>query len=340
MIECKNIEDPEALVDYLRQSDRIDLDEKPTIANLAGGVSNRTVLVSLASGEEWVLKQALSKLRVTVDWFSEPSRIKREAAAMQYLTRWTPAGAITRLIFLDESNYILGMEAVPQPHENWKNMLLRGEVCREHIVDFAVLLASIHRNAFENRKDSFPAFEDRSFFESLRLEPYYGYTATQVSEASNFLHELIEDTLTRQDTVVHGDYSPKNVLVHDNRLVLLDHEVIHFGEPAFDIGFSLTHLLGKALHLRENRSVFAKSASLYWHTYLENLGNVPWLENFETRCIRHTLGCLLARSAGRSLLEYLDEGERGQQISATLDCIADQPHSVDDLITNFCRKLK
>ncbi len=339
MIECKDIEDTKALVEYLRQTDRIISNERPQITNLAGGVSNRTVLVVLPSGEEWVLKQALPKLRVTVDWFSDPARIIREAAAMRFLARWTPAGAITRLIFLDEFNYILGMEAVPQPHENWKIMLLRGQVSRDHFVDFAVLLASIHRHASEDRKDSFPAFKNRSFFKSLRLEPYYGYTASQVSEASSFLHELIADTLTHRDTIIHGDYSPKNVLIHDNHLVLLDHEVVHLGEPAFDIGFSLTHILSKAHHLRAMRSEFAESALLYWNTYLESLGHVPWLENFETRCVRHTLGCLLARAAGRSPLEYLSERERRKQINATLACIAAPPESIVDLIDDFCSTL-
>ena len=41
---------------------------------------------------------------------------------------------------------------------------------------------------------------------------------------------------------------------------LLDHEVAHFGDPAFDLGFSLTHLLSKALHLEAYRPLFLAAA--------------------------------------------------------------------------------
>src|SRR5579884_3962460 len=74
-----NIEQPPDLIAYLRATARIGPGETPEVRVLAGGVSNRTVLVARASGEAWVLKQALAKLRVQVDWFSSPERGRREA---------------------------------------------------------------------------------------------------------------------------------------------------------------------------------------------------------------------------------------------------------------------
>src|SRR5687768_18614144 len=118
-----DIENADALVAYLRREGRIEPDETPRVRVLAGGVSNRTVLVERASGEAWVLKQALAKLRVKVDWFSDPARIGREALALKYLPELAPPGAITPLVFEDPSHHLLAMRAVPQPHENWKTML-------------------------------------------------------------------------------------------------------------------------------------------------------------------------------------------------------------------------
>jgi 5-methylthioribose kinase len=362
MDEQLDIERPGALVSYLRETGRIASDESPRVEVLAGGVSNRTVLVERNSDESWVVKQALAKLRVAVDWFSDPRRIEREALGLKYLAEIAPAGAITPLVFEDAANHLLAMVAVPRPHENWKSMLLAGRVQRGHVEQFGRLLGTIHRGGWERRAETGQVFGDRSFFESLRVEPYYLYTAEQVPEAKGFLKELVFETRLRQLTLVHGDYSPKNVLVkaegrrqkdetenaervesqsdsafclHPSALVLLDHEVIHFGDPAFDLGFSLTHFLAKGHHLRAHRSAFAEAARVYWWAYRAALGTVRWAGDLEEFAVRHTLGCLLARVAGRSPLEYLTAGERDWQRAAVAAMMADVPGSVNELIEAF-----
>src|SRR5258706_5364735 len=100
-----DIERPGALVAYLRETARIAPNESPRIEVLAGGVSNRTVLVERPSGESWVVKQALAKLRVAVDWFSDPARIEREALGLKHLAQIAPAGSIAPLIFEDREQH-------------------------------------------------------------------------------------------------------------------------------------------------------------------------------------------------------------------------------------------
>jgi len=336
-----DIEDVPALLAYLRQTRRIAPGEQPRVAILQGGVSNRTVWVERKSGEAWVLKQALAKLRVPVDWFSSPERIHREALGLRWLARLAPPGSITPLLFEDRERHLLAMQAVKQPHENWKKVLLAGEVCADHFQQFATLLATIHREA-HGRADLAELFGDRSFFESLRLEPYYGYSAQQAPAAAAFLDSLIRETLACRITLVHGDYSPKNVLIHEGRMVLLDHEVIHFGDPAFDLGFSLTHFLSKAHHLPALRREFASAAREYWRVYSDALGAPAWpgwAADLEPRAVRHTLACLLARVAGRSPLEYFDAGERIRQRDAVLRIIPSVPASIADLISQFEERL-
>lgn len=336
-----DIEQPDALTAYLRATGRLSHDECIAVSVLAGGVSNRCVRVTRGNGEEWVLKQALTKLRVKVDWFSDPRRIEREADGIRWLERLAPPGAIVPLLFVDPQHHLLAMKAVPQPHRNWKSLLLREAPKPEHVEQFATLLGTLHRNAFLRRGEVEPVFRDRSFFETLRLEPYYAYTAEQVPLAREFLDALIERTRSRCLTLVHGDYSPKNVLVRPagdgrgERLILLDHEVIHWGDPAFDLGFSLTHLLSKAHHLTTARTAFAQAAREYWETYRRALGDAPWLAGLESEASKHALGCLLARVAGRSPLEYLDAGERRRQAGAVLSLITDPPDTVDALVSRF-----
>lgn len=327
MTDELDIEKPGDLIGYLRASGRVTPEEKLTLTILSGGVSNRTALLEFGNGDSWVVKQALAKLRVAADWFSSPERIHREALGLRWLAKVAPAGTIVPFIFENHEHHLLAMQAVPQPHENWKTVLLRGDVDSNHIVLFGQLLGAIHRNARTLRGELEPAFADTSFFESLRLEPYFAYSAQQVPGAAAFLNELIAETRANRTTLVHGDYSPKNVLVYNNRLVLLDHEVIHWGDPAFDIGFSLTHLLSKAHHLKTQRAEFIAASHLYWKSYNDS--------SFESRAVRHTLACLMARVAGRSPLEYLSAEERRVQQNAVLKLMANTPATMPELIEGF-----
>lgn len=337
--ETLDIEQPDALIAYLRDNGHIGDDEQPIIRNLAGGVSNRTVWVERPTGEAWVLKQALAKLRVSVDWFSSPERVHHEARGLRWLAQLAPLGTITPLVFEDHTQHLLAMQAVPQPHDNWKTLLLAGQLEEDHVVQFGRLLGTIQRQAFERRDEVAPVFEDRSFFESLRLEPYYSYTASQVPAAADFLQALIAETRACRLTLAHGDYSPKNVLIYQGRLILLDHEVIHFGDPAFDLGFSLTHLLSKAHYLHPQRHAFTEAAKQYWQVYNQTIGNLDWAADLEPRAVHHTLACLLARVAGRSPLEYLDDTARLRQREAVLAIISNPPTNILDLINQFIARL-
>jgi 5-methylthioribose kinase len=339
MIADLDIEQPDALLGYLRAAGRLTADEPATCTVLAGGVSNRTVLVERANGEAWVIKQALAKLRVAEDWFSDPARIQGEALGLIWLARLAPPGTITPLIFEDREQHLLGMQAVPQPHANWKTLLLAGKLTRDHVVQFGHLLGTIHRRSHEFAVEVAPIFENRTFFETLRLEPYYRFTATRHPATAAFFAKLIAETLSTRLSLVHGDYSPKNILVQAGRLVLLDHEVIHFGDPAFDLGFSLTHLLSKALHLPARRSNLLEAVGWYWESYSQSAGEIALLKNLEQRAARHTLACLLARVDGRSPLEYLTPAERARQREIVLSMIADPPTSVLDLTEEFGKKL-
>lgn len=335
-----DIEQPQALLAYLQQDGHIAPDEVPQVCTLAGGVSNRTVLVTRASGEAWVIKQALDKLRVPVDWFSSPQRIHREAAGLRWLTALAPPGTLPGFVFEDHLHHLLAMQAVPQPHANWKQVLLAGQLDRAHVGQFARLLAAIHREAYQRRDEVAPAFADRSFFESLRLEPYYEYAAEQVPAAAAFLGALVAETRATSLTLVHGDYSPKNILIYEGQLVLLDHEVIHFGDPAFDLGFSLAHLLSKAHHVVSLRAAFAAAAEDYWATYRRELGVLPWAQALEPRAVRHTLGCLLARVAGRSQLEYLRDDERRRQRDAVTRLMQSPSDTMPGLIQRFVEEIE
>jgi 5-methylthioribose kinase len=329
-----DIEQPGALLAYLRDRGRILPAEEPAITVLPGGVSNRTVRVDRPNGESWVVKQALAQLRVKEDWFSDPSRIRRESLGLQWIGRLVPWETVPAWVFEDPNQHLLAMAAVPMPHENWKTRLLNGQVDLGYAQAFGRLLGTLHTESNRRQAELPDELFGRSFFETLRVEPYYRFTSQRTPLAQRPLQELIDETLTVRCSLVHGDYSPKNVLIRNQRLVLLDHEVIHFGDPTFDVGFALTHFLAKARHLPRQRAAFLLAARQFWHAYGAAGSALTRMPGFESRAVRHTLACLLARVDGRSPLEYLTEEDRAAQREHALKGLLSPPDSLEPLLTN------
>jgi len=332
-----NIEDFDALQPYLAQ--RTNRGKPVSFEKLQGGVSNRTVRIMWQDGCAWVLKQALSKLRVDVDWFSSPERIQVEAKALRWLNRVAPPGSTPCFIFEDVTNHLMSMEAIPAGHENWKSVLLSGQVVSDHFEQFGSLLGIIHRRSAEAALELGRAFADTTHFETLRLDPYYLYTARKVAPAASFLHRLADETLGQKLSLVHGDFSPKNTLIYQGRLILLDHEVVHFGDPAFDVGFALSHFLSKGHHLRSRRLSLLEATALFWRMYFREISPLGW-DAIEARAVRHALGCLLARVAGKSPLKYLTMLEVGRQRDVVLQMITNPPPRIDDLIHDFLQQVE
>lgn len=336
MISELNIEDFCVLEHYLRDRHLIGATEPAAFRALAGGISSRAILVAPKGSPAFVVKQSLRKLRVKSDWFSSPGRIHREALGMRWLNKLAPPGTVPELLYEDSSAHLIVMSAVQEPNRTWKELLFTEPPNRVHFRQFAKILSRIHQASHANRSLE-KLFENRSFFESLRLEPYYRYSGLQVPESSVFLNALIEDTLRQRISLVHGDYSPKNILVHSEKFVLVDHEVIHYGDPAFDLGFALTHLLAKSLHLRLFREQMIEGANEFVRDYLDGIRGVD--DAIEARACRHTAACLLARVVGRSPLEYLTAPEKSWEKAAALRLMRDTPVDLATLIASYKEEL-
>jgi len=322
-----DIEDPHSLAAYLRDRGISPLEMRV----LAGGVSNRTVLVSTVHAR-WVIKQALSKLRVPDEWFCSTERVHREALAIQLLQGIEPRGVVPQFVFEDRPNHILAMEAVAEPHENWKTMLLAGRMDESHFEQFGRLLADLQ--SLRPRPEMLSELSDRSFFEALRLAPYYLTSAARVPEAAGFLRDLVARTRERQDLLVHGDFSPKNVLVRDGRLTLLDFEVVHMGDAGFDIGFCMAHFLAKYLHLPDRRPATLRCIGAFLRAYRDAAG-VAFDAGRAASAAAHLIGCLMARVAGRSQLEYLSaDGKRALQ-GVALKLMGSELYDPESVVASF-----
>jgi 5-methylthioribose kinase len=271
---------------------------------LGGGVSNRVLLVETANGR-LVLKQSLDRLRVADEWMADRSRIFRERDGLRDAARFLPAGALPRVLWSDDANFLFAMDAVPPEARNWKAELLAGRLDPAIAAAAGVLLGLLIRESW-NDAGLAARYGDQAVFDQLRIDPYYRTIARRRPRVAGHVRDLIAESAARRVSLVHGDWSPKNFLVHQGRVTVIDFEVLHYGDPSFDAAFCLNHFLLKCFRRPEHRAGYLELAHVFY-AWLEGLlppAALPW---FERATARH-LGCLLlARIDGKSPVEYITE---------------------------------
>ena len=295
---------------------------------LGGGVSNTVLLVTTA-GSRFVLKQSLSKLRVEQDWFSERGRIFRESAALRVLASLLPGGAVPKVLFEDRENYCFGMTAAEAGSETWKSQLLRGLIRGQTAERVATILGTMISRSWENAELACQ-FGDQTVFDQLRLDAYYRATARRHPDLARHFERLIEQCDRRRVSLVTGDCSPKNFLVHGDQVMAIDFEAIHFGDPAFDAAFLLNHLLLKSLYMPEHERSLKSVARCFWEVMKRFIpSSAGW---FEQATLGHLGGLLLARLDGKSPVEYITDPEQKDRIrKLARHIIVDPPRSVDEV---------
>ena len=277
--------------------------DSPRITELGGGVSNTVLLVETGQ-RRLVMKQALGKLRVEADWFSDRQRAFRESAAMCWLAPHLPPGSVPEILFEDRENCLFAMAAAPREAETWKALLMRGEADMPVAEAIARMLAAMVSASWRDA-DAERLFGDQTVFDQLRLDPYYRTAAFRHSDLRMQFDRLLRESSSRRVSLVHGDWSPKNFLVSSSGVMAIDFEVTHFGDPSFDSAFLLNHLLLKSFFRPEWSMQFAGLAASFWEVY--RAGLPPGCDWMEQATLAH-LGCLLlARIDGKSPAEYITE---------------------------------
>jgi 5-methylthioribose kinase len=263
-----------------------------------------------------VLKQSRPQLRTAEPWFCSPERIWCETATLQACSellarrRQQDASAngimVPDLLMEDRGNFAFAMSAVAEPHATWKSQLLAGEVCEETAEACGRLLGILHADTWHSVTVA-ASFENRAFFDALRLDPYYRFSAGQEPRLRDWLVELIQSVWSHRHCLVHGDFSPKNLLVNAAGVTLIDFEVGHYGDPAFDLGFFLTHLVLKAVRAPRDQPRILRLIDRFSDAYRTLLGSACSADEVDAvveRGHRNLAGCLIARVIGKSRIDY------------------------------------
>jgi len=311
--------------EYLVRRGIFDTKRAVEAQELGGGVSN-VVLVARQGEVRVVVKQALERLRVPDEWLDLRERTITEGEALRLATRITP-GSVPEVLDLDRDVCALTISAAPVDWSNWKERLLSGRTDSSVAERLGKLLGTWHFETYKKREVA-RAFASSQSFDELRIDPYYKTVARRRPELNAAIEEFIQRMQATRLCLVHGDYSPKNILVGSG-LWVIDFEVAHYGDPAFDVAFMLSHLLLKRLHIPQKASELELCAKAFWGAYE---GVTPRLCPSAEYVLGH-VGCLMvARVDGKSPVEYLTEAERETARRIGSNLLLDPPSNVEEAL--------
>lgn len=278
--------------------------DRPGLAPLAGGVSSDIYRVDLPHGPVCV-KRALPRLKVAQEWAAPVERNRWEYEWMRVAGTIIPQ-AVPRLLGQDPEGGAFAMEYLdPARYPVWKDRLRDGLLDGATAPEVARCLVRIHAATAGDRALA-RRFATDHIFHPIRLEPYLAATAQVHSDVASALHDLLEATAVTKRCLVHGDVSPKNILLGPGGPVFLDAECAWYGDPAFDLAFCLNHLLLKCLWRPQWRERYLSCFNALAGAYLAGV-NWEAAEELEARTARLLPGLFLARVDGKSPVEYITE---------------------------------
>jgi aminoglycoside phosphotransferase (APT) family kinase protein len=308
------------------------------IVPLTGGVSSEIYRVE-DGGNVFAVKRALRKLKVADDWFVDLSRNASEVEYLRCVAGIAPE-SVPAVRFASAKDGYFAMEYLGEGFSNYKTLLLEGVCKPDHAQMAAQLLAKIHGATWNDPKIR-ERFETTENFHALRLDPYLLTTGKRHPDLDPLFVAEADRIASTRKCLVHGDYSPKNMLIQGDRLVILDCEVAWFGDPSFDVGFLLNHYFLKAAHRPAQRRSYAGLVETFVAVYSAELGPERAAQVFAP--LPRLLSMLmLARVDGKSPVEYLRDDEKKKNLirDFTRKRIAAPPPDVPMLLAGWLHALE
>lgn len=308
---------PDEVLAFLRRSALAGPDEIPPALALAGGVSSDIWRVDLRSGPVCV-KRALARLRVAQLWEAPVERNAYERRWLEVASQAVP-GIAPRVLAHDDAGFFAMEYLEGARYRLWKAELHAGRADPGVARTVGERLVRVHA-ATARREDMAQAFATDANFHAIRLEPYLLASARVHPALAPALEALARRTAHTRIALVHGDVSPKNIVIGPDGPVFLDAECAWYGDPAFDLAFVLNHLLLKCLWTPPAKAAFLACFDALAEAYLRGVEWEPGAE-LEARAASLLPGLMIARVDGKSPVEYLTDDtdrERVRRVAAPL----------------------
>jgi 5-methylthioribose kinase len=297
-----------------------------SVRTLTGGVASDIGVVQ-ATGGAFCVKFALGQLRVAQNWQVPISRNRAEYDWLAFAGTIVP-GAVPQLFGHSAAAAGFVMELIGGPDVVlWKTAILSGQSLGQEAAVVADALGRIH-NAGSAPSFDRAGFNNRDLFRAIRIEPYLSFTATRHPAVAVRLNQLADGLYAAHQTLVHGDISPKNILIRPAGPVFLDAECATMGDPAFDLAFCINHLVLKAAHVDTR---ILTSIPIAWAAYAPH---VTWegATTLQARVAALVPALMLARIDGKSPVEYLSEPARRHIRQLALGLLAQDHTTLGSLV--------
>ncbi len=325
------------LISALIKAGLIETAEDATFEALTGGVSS-DIWKIITPERVFCVKQALSKLKVEADWFAPVERNEFEVAWYSIASNLVP-GAAPAILMQDKVGMMFAMDFLDtNTHKLWKSELRDGRVDIQAAEQVGALLAKVHSGTVGDAAVA-KQFPHAGIFHAIRLEPYLEATANKHLDLKDQLLGLSKRTADTKLCMIHGDVSPKNILLGPNGPVFLDAECACMGDPAFDLAFCLNHFLLKCLWTPGSTPEFLLSYDAMVKSYLVG---VDWEapNDLEARAASLLPGLFLGRVDGKSPVEYItDEDNKNKVRRCARASLGTPPTKLSDVRATWIKEL-
>jgi 5-methylthioribose kinase len=238
------------------------------------------------SGPSWIVKQARPALERFPEYRVSTDRIRIEARYYETVAPFDSEHLCPRVHHFDDPQRVLVLEDLGQA-ERLDQALARGAALDHAFRSLGRFLGAVHQASHRDDAliERFANDEMRRLHGEHIFQIPYRWNPDRQNEfglASRVAERAVEIQRDRDlvalidacyarylepsGALVHADVQPTNILLDEDRPRLIDPEIAHVGDPAFDVGILLAHLL---LHgvARDQRVAAVQSARETWTAY-------------------------------------------------------------------------
>lgn len=261
---------------------------RPLVVEPAGdGNINWVRRVRAPDGSSWIVKQARPTLERFPQYQASTERLLFEARWFEVARPLDRDGVCPRVLHLDADARVLVLEDLGAA-ERLDHALGRGAGVTRALEILARLLGAVHGatadGSFAARfaNDEMRRLHGEHVFvlpyraNDFPLSPRLRARAREV-QADGALVALADAAWARyrepRGALLHGDVQAGNVLLAATGPKLLDAEIAHVGDPAFDVGTLVAHVLLAALGRGPVATLPAPVAAI-WHAYASAAGAI------------------------------------------------------------------